>query len=72
MDWFNEQMGVHAVELDIMFAEPSQHPQAPSSVHHPIYDVEQDSEDGELEFTADWAALVSTIYSTVWPGKLKF
>ncbi|RLN35478.1 uncharacterized protein C2845_PM03G18630 [Panicum miliaceum] len=58
MDWFNEQMGVHVVVLDIMFAEPSQHPQAPSSVHHPIYDdVEQDSEDGELELTGDWAAL---------------
>ncbi|OEL21348.1 hypothetical protein BAE44_0017634 [Dichanthelium oligosanthes] len=61
-DMFDGRMDVHEVEVDIVFAPPPEQPQAPSSVHRrPMFDGEQDWEDGELESTREVAALEMAI-----------
>ncbi|CAL5077158.1 unnamed protein product [Urochloa decumbens] len=73
VDLFYEQMGVHEMELDIMFAEQ---PQALSSVHYPLYN-EQYWEDDELELTEYTAVLIrpfsiETELLHIYPSELRF
>lgn len=62
VEFFDDQIGVHVMELDIVHVHKAAPMQAASSsVRHPMFDDEQDWEEDQLELLGDRAMLVSSM-----------